>query len=220
MPIVKTDSMYFDGPFKRVVKFTKKDGFTCELPPAAFPLLGKTQTVADTLEGCLKLWDDAIKKWKAATTTTREVLLYKLQRQAHIVELEPDLDEEGQRQVARCVFSADDFYFNKGCCLAVCAGVFTETAVKLGNDTRYTYTLIHNRLPASIEHKAGGHDGLPQGRGEFEKSAIPTTPELEAFFTSVGLGMEKLIMMFEQLQKPEKVLELAASGFKMLGSGS
>ena len=206
MPIVQTDQLYVGGPFKRQVKFTKSDGFTCELPLVSHKILGITGTKSDTLQGCLRLWNDAIVKWKAASTTTREVLLYQVHRKAYIC------DKEDRR----CLFDADDLHFEEGIGLTVCAAVFLETKIALGDDVRYEYDIIKNRLTASVEHGAGGHRGLVHGRGDIERGAIPTTPELEAFFTNIGNGLETLILMFDKLRDPNKVLELAALGVKTL----
>ena len=208
--------MYFDGPFKRQVKFSKKTGFTCEFPPAAFPLLGITQVECDTLDGCIKLWKEAVEKWKAAATETREVLIYQLHRKAHICEQGLNKDDPWRR----CVFQEDDMHFEEGIGLTVCAGVFKETKIMLGKDTRYEYNLIRDRLPPSIEHGAGAHNGMIHRQGKLQTNALLTTPELEAFFTNIGLGMEKLILTLEQLKKPELVLELAARGCKLLGPPS
>lgn len=212
MPVVQTDQVWFDGPFKRQVKFTKKEGFTCALPASSHQLLGISQTQDNTLAGCLKKWDEAIKRWTSASTTTREVLVYQVHRKAYICVQGKDVDDPWRK----CIFSADELHFEEGMGLTVCAGVFAETKVTLGSDTRYTYDLIRDRLPPSIEHGAGGHSGLISGRGEYQKNALPTTPELEAFFTNVALGMEKLILMFDQLKDQQKVLAFAAAGTMLL----
>lgn len=216
MPIVKTDACYYDGPFKRVVKFTKKEGFTCELPAAAWPIVGKQKVTSDTIDGCLRNFEQEIKKWRSQVTTTREVLIYRLHRKGCIMQMRIDPDIPDDKGSKYCIFKQDDMFFERGIAMSICAGVFLERKITMGSDVRYEYEQIDDRLPDSIEWGAGGHNGLINGRGAFEPTAIDTTPELEAFFTNVAHGMEKMLLMFEQLQDQKKVLAFAAAGTMLL----
>jgi len=216
MPIIKTDSCYYDGPFKRTVRFAKKDGFTCELPPAAWAVVGTQKAVSNTLDGCLREFERLVKAWRSASSTTREVLVYQVHRKAHICESGKNTDDA----LRKYIFRADDLGFEEGMGLTVCAGVFVETKIQLGGDVRYEYKLINGRLPLSIEHGAGGHHGLISGCGKYQQGAMLTTPELEAFFTGIALGLEKLILMFDQLRDEKKLLTFAAEGLKLLAPPS
>lgn len=213
MAIVKTETLYInDAPFRRQVKFTKRDGFTCELPPGALAIIGYSSVRSDSMAGCDSEFKKAMTAWRGAGTTTREVIIYDVKRNACITETE--VGEKGEVKVKCCLHRFDEISFAYGCALEVSAGVFTETHITMGDGVRYRYDLLENRLPTSLEHGAGRLVRY----GALHEGALPWTQELQNFFWNIGVGMEKLILMFSQLKNQKRVLELANSGVLMLPS--
>jgi len=73
MPVIKTDSLGFDGAtFKRVIKVDRRGVFSCDMPPAVKDRIGKAEARGETLEDCLKDWNKIVADYKQAQTTERK----------------------------------------------------------------------------------------------------------------------------------------------------
>lgn len=212
MAVVKTEKVYSTGKeFVRKVKFSQRHGFTCDYPAEVGQAIGKWKATADTLEGCIKEWEQTIDEWQKRRTTTRDVILYKVERNMY-----RSAPHAGNHDDIRVTHDYGDVHSAVGIGMMVSAAVFKETRTQLIDRENIEYEWIRDRLPDSIEHKCGHRWHDPERDGY---TILEWTQELEDFFKSIALGMEKLIIMFDELQDPKKVIAFAEQGRKLLDSG-
>lgn len=211
MPIVKTDTGYWPGyEYKRQVRYTNKDGFTCVIPAEAARVVGYASVGGKSCEDCVRNWEKAMENWKTALTVTTKVILYRVQRNI-FMSTRPDFPVAGQdRHDWKCTMSTADISFCEGMALAITAGVFEEKAITINGKTHYSYDMIQDRLPDSIEEKAARLEHS-YGRPDDVKR-LEWTPEREDFFRKIARGLEALILMFEKLQDAETTRQIADSG--------
>jgi len=155
MPIVKTDTGYWPGyEYKRQVRYTNKDGFSCSIPPEAARVVGFDSVGGKDCGDCIRNWERAMENWETALTVTTKVILYRVQRNI-FMSTRPDFPVAGQdHHDWKCTMSTADISFCEGMALAVTAGVFEEKAITINGKTHYSYDMIQNQLPDSIEEKA------------------------------------------------------------------
>lgn len=211
MPIVKTDTGYWPGyEYKRQVRYTNKDGFTCAIPAEAARVIGYASVGGKSCDDCIRNWEKAMEDWETSNTVTTKVILYRVQRNICMT-TRPDVPVAGQDHLSwKCTMSEKDISFCDGMALAVTAGVFEEKAITLNGKVRHNYDVIRDQLPDSIEERASTLE-YSYGRPDDVKR-LEWTPEREDFFRKIARGMEALILMFEKLQDVETTKQIVDSG--------
>ncbi len=219
MPIVKTDTGYWPGyEYKRQVRYTNKDGFTCMLPPEVAKRLGHDLVRGKDSEDCIRNWMRDLEDWKHSNTVVTKVILYRVQRNCYIT-TRPDIWKEGDHLNWKVTMAEDDISFCEGMAMAITAGVFEEKLTTYPDGRKsYEHDIIKDQLPDSIESGTGRWEYRVQGDPHIKK--LPWTPEREEFFRKLARGMESLILMFEKLQDAETTKAIADSGggFAMLAA--
>lgn len=210
MPKMLTETRHFGRvKFIRVVNFNQKTGFTCKLPEEAASVLGISEVRGETLKQCNEAFEKAVKDWTDSKTKTRKVILYSVERNAHITDSEKG--DDGEYKFTRLLLQKHDIHFTKGSGLglAVTAGVYTEHEITVNGAVRFNYEWIAHQFPSCLEV---GDQRLGWARGEKARNCMDWTPERHEFFEKIASGLSKLILMFEQLQDAEKALAIADSG--------
>jgi hypothetical protein len=191
MGVVTTETIYFTGvPFKKVIRCNRDGLFRIKYPSSVVKLLGEPEeAVAKTMAAAEKDFEQRLWEYKQAGTTTRKVIVYRVEMKVDI--WRPDDDVELKR---------DNISFAHGLGVTVWADVFEETRVQLASDkARYTYDRVESELPRSI--RCSGSFGVRHQRGDQETECMEWTPEREAFFCRIAEAMEALCLKLDKMTK-------------------
>lgn len=223
MPVVKTQMAYFAGkPFKKVYSVDAKTGqFYMKLPGELVRLLNISDRVtADKLNELDRQWEALVRQYTSLQTTARKVIIYQYGATASIYEksskpaepIDPeDEPNEHPSAWAPTIFERDDISFVDGEALSLAVAVFTEHTVHLLDDKqRYRYEFCRSSIPYGAYARELTSRFNPTD-ADHDSSLIEWTPEREAFFASLVLALEGLIMKLHDLTSNKTKLLAAAN---------
>lgn len=174
--------------------FDRENRFYIKLPQVMADALGQNEVRGKTQEEAMKLFEEAIEKFKALKTEKSKVILYD-------ISVYPNPREVvGFRSSGR------------GLQISVWAGLYEETVTISGSGgKRYSYEKIEPALPYD-----GEPSGLNSGWGwrdakRFERQ-VPLTEANESFFRWVGDNMSKLIAALAEIESPINLIEAVNAG--------
>jgi hypothetical protein len=190
MGVVTTEKIHFDGaPFKKVIRCNRDGLFRIKYPSGLVKALGEpAEAVAKTMDAAEKEFGQRLWDYKQARTSTRKVIVYRINMKAKIWRPEDDID-----------LHRKDISFGVGLGVLVWANVFDETRVQLGESgAHYTYATVQSELPLSIRD-SGEFGARVGGRGHKDDCVLEWTAEREAFFCRVAEAMEALCLKLDEM---------------------
>ena len=209
MATVKTEKIYIGGriEFIKKVNCDSAGRFSIKLPGEWVEILEYTHVYAGSLADVEKAFDKARKDFTDANTTTRKVILYKIECTAHI--------EEGTGENRRYLYDIDQVHFCNGVAIDFGAGVYEEQEIrKPSGDCTYKYVFLESSIPLQ-NHIL---DVKPHSGWDRAENQMPWTEEREKFFAYIATAMHKMVLQLSEVQEKDKLLEFIDSG-RLLGSG-
>jgi len=206
MPKVKRETTSYestttDGRFQRVtfIKETRLDSsgtFSIKMPTEVAVATGVDEATAKTMDGVEGRYREIMEDYKSTKVTKTKVILYHFDYYSR--DREP----------------SHTSHMGSGIMFEVSAGVYTELAgLAKSGVTTYDYELILSLL--KYQHGVSDH-GFRRIH-ELPERRLVWTRELEDFFVYLQNSMEKLISLAHEMQDPQKLIECANSGVRLLG---
>jgi hypothetical protein len=170
-----------DPNFMKIVSVDSGGEFKCNLPNAVIRVTGIPYVTGQTKQEVEKKFKEAITKWKDSSTTTKKVILWKI-----------DQDFGGA--------------FRAGVTINLCASVFTETTVTSDGQSRITLDEVPNGMPDDLTRRASDMESRICRDHIFR---LEWTEEREAFFTRIGQSMLAVASMIKTLACEDRAASFA-----------
>lgn len=177
--------------------------FYIKLPQVVADALGEQEVRGNDQSDVVKVFEDAIERFKNLKKEVNRVILYD-------IKVGPHPNEEKKK---------DYWYSRSGIEIKVWAGTYQETTAIAGDGIRrYSY----EHIESSVDFLGTGKDSgtNPTTRdGERYGRQVPWTEQNEAFFVWVKERMTGLVAHLAELQEPDTLIEAISAG-KLLPLGS
>lgn len=202
MPRVsKVKTWFAHEEFERIITVNGEGEFKCVLPEFAAGVLGYGVVTDSTKEAVERKVKKASDDYLNSKATKRKVIIYSIKRSAHIMTGTKENDDW------KCILNLGQVSFTEGIALDFYAGVYEETLFKSARAEKehFEYELLPSSLPFSIEPCKCGF----LVSGYRAPNQVDWTPEREAFFMQLGLGIEKIMLAFNKIENQSTLLALA-----------
>ena len=215
MPVVKSEQIRFEHElFVKKIRFSSRSGlFAITLPKQLEKRMDIGEVTSETLVGVEKAFKEAIARYKAAQTTSRKVIVYKIEANAWVYRKPDGQPATEHDHDAEVVFQESGISFAEGCGLTIYADVMIEnTLVTADGQKSKSYEDVEHSIPRSLG-RDGGHRIADRWGTVDDAVVIDWTPEREAWFRHVGTQFEDLVMkVFTTLGDTKKALQLMDAG--------
>lgn len=215
MSTVKSEKIRFEGKeFVKRVRFSSRSGlFSITLPRQIQERMNVGEVSSDTMKGVQAEFKKTVDMYKAAQTTERKVIVYKVEVNAWVWRLPDGAPAGSDDDDASVVFQANDISFADGCGLTIFAEVMVERTLRTadGEESLSYEEVDEHTLPKSL---GLGNNRIADRFGTTEDvRVIDWTPEREAWFRDVGLRLEDMVVnVCRTLGDTERALQLMDSG--------
>jgi hypothetical protein len=197
MPVVTTETIYFDGEsYKLVYNVTSKGEFYLNIPPTMAHTLGINRKItADNIAALRREWKQLHGQYLEASTTTTKVIAYKLEINATIYTGEDK---------SEAVINRNNMHFSDGIAVALGVGVFSKETTTTGAKTNDNYTHLHSSIPESAQMNRLEYWDIQNKEIGF----LEWTQEREDFFAKLVFAMENIVIKLNDFLNPEDTQKL------------
>jgi len=178
--------------------------FYIKLPQVVADALDETDVRGNDQEDVVKLFEDAIERFKSLKKEVNWVILYD-------IKVGPHPNEEKKK---------DYWYSRSGIEIRVWAGTYQETVAIAGDGVRrFSYEYIESLVNFPGTGKDGSKGPTDRDGLRYDRQ-VPWTEQNEAFFVWIKERMTDLVAHLAALQEPDTLIESISAGRLLPFGGS